>query len=386
MSARYPIGVAGLLCLTLGACRDAPGPFVPPEREPQTGPAWQLTHNPGDDRAPAWSPDGEHIVYTAVVDTQPGLLLTIPYRGGIAERTLADVQADTGTVRRFTMPAVSPSGDVLAFAHFIMSFGADLCGETDFLECEDFTHPQLPKPRLATVWLRLRRFDATGSPDDDPRHVIDFEGRYFDEAWDTLGLNGVWIIDHYPFHQVYLENDRHIFRPSWSPDGTRLAFSDGLRILIWDIGTGTATAVPGTDDGVSPAWSPDGEWIAFTRLERLGSTNSFCQHIADGNLSCVEQNTVYTLGRRILTLIRPDGSGPTELGNGEEPAWTPDGSEMYFTRDDQIWRLVLAGGDPIPVAQTAGGREPAVSPTGDHLAFARLGADSYSIWVISLPD
>jgi Tol biopolymer transport system component len=198
---------------------------------------------------------------------------------------------------------------------------------------------------------------------------------------------GVWQIDYLPFQRVYGEEGTLVFRPSWSPDGERIVFSDGLNLSIWNPGSGAVEAIPGTADGVTPAWSPTGEWIAFTRLERRGSQSHFCQHFVPmgDTVACAEQRTDHEIGRRILTLIRPDGSEILELGDGEEPAWAPDGSVLYFRRDDRIWRHDLREDEPTAIAGTEAGREPEVSPDGTKLAFARREAGgAHSIWIATL--
>ena len=56
--------------------------------------------------------------------------------------------------------------------------------------------------------------------------------------------------------------------PTWSPDGSRLAFSHNGGIWTIDAdGSDSRMIVP---DGVSPAWSRDGDRIAFTREIRCG--------------------------------------------------------------------------------------------------------------------
>ena len=90
-------------------------------------------------------------------------------------------------------------------------------------------------------------------------------------------------------------------------------------------------------------------------------------------------------GAHILALTRPDGSDLTELGEGDEPAWSPNGNLIFFRRDDRIWSIRPDGSETTEVPGTQDGREPAVSPDGSKLAFARLNrAGDYDIWVIVL--
>jgi Tol biopolymer transport system component len=68
-------------------------------------------------------------------------------------------------------------------------------------------------------------------------------------------------------------NGRHVRRltntfadnPSWSPDGSRLAFDDGHSVGIVDLATGLVHYVTAGTDDADPAWSPEGHQIAFER-------------------------------------------------------------------------------------------------------------------------
>jgi serine/threonine protein kinase/WD40 repeat protein len=64
--------------------------------------------------------------------------------------------------------------------------------------------------------------------------------------------------------------------PTWSADGTRIAFSHGLPagqresdIRIFDLKTRQVTSLPGSNGMFSPRWSPDGRYMAALDLENI---------------------------------------------------------------------------------------------------------------------
>lgn len=148
--------------------------------------------------------------------------------------------------------------------------------------------------------------------DDGYLHVMDADGSHekviADFEWhaeDGYGLR--------PWH------------PSWSPDGTQIVYSyvkwfpsgaaggflEDASIVIADVdGKKKKTIVP--DDGMNwdPSWSPDGTRIAFRRIDIRGNANQWSD----------------------LWTVRPDGSDLTSLTYAENvwfPKWTPDGQILY---------------------------------------------------------
>ena len=136
----------------------------------------------------------------------------------------------------------------------------------------------------------------------------------------------------------------------WSPDGTRLAFSDGFDIRVLSAGGGPAQRITkDTTENRGPAWSPDGTKIAFS-----GTKNN--------------EVGIY--------IINADGSGASrrvgsESGGG--PSWSPDGKKIaYVTFDSAMGSIVTINvdGSPAPTKLATGYVTAAAwSPDGRKLLF-----------------
>ena len=142
--------------------------------------------------------------------------------------------------------------------------------------------------------------------------------------------------------------------PSWSPDGTMIAFTRNRietgQIYIIDLATGMDVLV--TSNGNSnwhPDWSPDGQLISYT-----GGPNS-------------DQ----------IWVSAPDGSGETAIttsGPHRHPDWSPDGSEFAYTAIIGVEgpvRRINSDGSGTPSTVVSSGWYANWSPDGSRIAFAR---------------
>ena len=211
----------------------------------------RLTKSEGFDESPVWSPDGSSIAYIST--------------GG----RLQVMEADGSEVRMLTDSVVALGGPPV----------------------------WSPKGRYIALTARADVYHQT------PRYVL------YTVTQDGAQLNLVaeTVTQRVPPGRYPMTS-----RPTWSPEGTQLAFAkkdgDMAGIYISDPDGSNLRLVLPDVEAVHLAWSPDGSEIAFA---------------ADG----------------VISLVRPDGSGlrrlsPSTLsGVIQGLAWSPEGSRLAISGD-----------------------------------------------------
>lgn len=219
-----------------------------------------LTAGP-EDGAPVWSPDGSRIAFG---------------RSGAAEPGVYVMNADGSNAARLTSagrdPAWSPDGEWIVYVCDPVPYYYELCRVTSAGNRMDWLIERL------TPWL-YGQISSPGWSPDGTRIAFVSDWGLFDfwfDIWTVVadGFQTPQGSQMTPLvrHTAGTPNPYAFHDPAWSPDGQRMTYgicpwawrpcsSSAVGVMNAD-GSGMTLVVTGSGR-TSPAWSPDGQLIAF---------------------------------------------------------------------------------------------------------------------------
>jgi Tol biopolymer transport system component len=270
----------------------------------------------GRGSAPAWSPDGASIAFASHRSGRPQIHLV--NADGSGERQLT---RDTFGI--VISPTWSPQGDRIAFVTSRLVFG----GRVEVINVDG-------SGRTVIAGDSLQPYGVAWSPDG---RQIAFT---FDQRSGARYVPGIAVVDPDGTGTRRLIPAEWSNRPchvpgyctvAWAPDGVRLAFSMTVNKvnpsinLVHADGSGLRQLSPGISwPETSPSWSPDGSRIAFG-----GNTDGW--------------------GGQTLHVMQSDGTGITEYagvwGSGE-PQWLPGAERVLFDLYGGVGIVPLSGAAP----------------------------------------
>lgn len=291
----------------------------------------QLTHGPGQDTTPRWSPDGSQLAF---VSNRGGTLqlYLLPRAAGEA-RQIGQFEGAPSAIRW------SPEGKTL-----YVTAAVDV--DPDWRGARGSQPPPRGPKAPEVAWKLPYKSDGVGYLLAREMHLFALDVRSGDKRRVTDGSFDVLGFDVSP-------NGRHLAYTR-TRDGV---FAHATDLWVCDAdGSRPRQLTQGIAMVAQPLWSPDGRWILFSGAQQEGDASAYLWLVefATGKVSRLGDDTAL-------------------LASPEAAQWTADGAAVCFARmhrgRHQITRITVPGGEQTVLVD--GDRQlGAVGFTGMHLVYS----------------
>ena len=308
----------------------------------------RLTSGGRTDHMPRWSPDGSRLAFISD-RTGRNQLYLIDLSGGEAERVATEKEPLSALIW-------SPDGERIAFVAYerMLPQGPFYPGAPEACRLPHDVEDEQDEPRVIKT-LRHRQ-DGIGYFGNQFRHIFVVDAQPTGHG-ETSGT-----------HRITRGRYNHE-SPAWSPDGQYIAcvanrtLSDSdpvwvRHLWVFEVASGRATRVLQEDYPVNcPSWSPDGSVLAF-----IGADYPFDWVSSPYNLFTVDfdpavlprswdsaRNLTGSLDRRVGMVASSEVRAPSSISIGPI-LWADDGGAMYTTvareGGSYLYRIASDGEEP----------------------------------------
>ena len=328
----------------------------------------RLTQGESRNGSAAWSPDGRWLAFVSDRKDKTSQIYRLSLDGGEAER-LTDLDGDISGL------AWSPDGTRISFA---------------FTEADPPELGHLPDS-VPLKKAREAKAEKKDLPEPTYRHITSVRYKFDGAGYLPKGRTHIHVLDVAKREVKALTGGPYDHEaPVWSPDGNWLAFSanrepdnEYFHYVVSDVWVMPASGgeprnlTPQPGIAFSPAWSPDGKSIAFLGHDKerdwwgWWNIHVWVVPLEGGT----PRDLTPGLDRSTIDIA---GSDLHDFHESGRPAWSRDGSKVYFQMTD-------TGSVPLCAVPAAGGaierltegahRIMSVSAgkDADHLAVIRMG-------------